>query len=376
MRVERKTVMQWPSGCICLLALIALLVTPAELTFAQSSSNPFAGGWQLDRDSSSLTFQSVKQKDGPVQETSQFANFNGAVDEAGDATITIQLDSIDTGIDLRNVRMRFLFFETFRYPQATVRTNVHKPLMTSLQEKRRLATPIEFELDLHGVVRKLTVNTVMTLFADDQLSIASVEPVSIAAELFNLSEGIAKLQDAAKVTIVPSGSVSFDLVFRKNGVGALASADLDKSASVETNRANPEPASGAALESSGQLTREECMGRFDILSDAGAIYFRTGSSRLDADSDALLATVVNVISRCPTLEIVVEGHTDSAGSDAANLKLSIRRANSVLQYLIAKGVEADRVTAIGFGETRPVAPNNTARNRGRNRRIEFTVTNG
>lgn len=328
----------------------------------------------METSSSSLTFQSIKEKDGPKQETSSFASFTGEVDESGVATVRVQLDSVDTKVDLRNVRMRFLFFETFKFPEAVVRTQVNESLMSELMQKRRLTTPIAFELDLHGVKKNLEVNAVLTLFADDQLSIASVEPVSIATALFNLDEGIAKLQDAAKVSIVPSGSVSFDLVFKRNsaaGVEPLASAE----GVVKTVERAPVMAASSALESAGNLTREECLGRFDILSDTGAIYFRSGSARLDPESFALLRTVLDVISRCPSLEVVVAGHTDSAGSDDTNLRLSILRANSVLDHLISNGVDASRVTAIGFGEARPVAPNNTARNRSRNRRIEFTVTN-
>lgn len=353
------------------MSLICLSVSAPAI----SADNPFAGGWNLDPQSSTLTFQSIKEKNGPKPEISRFATFSGQVDQNGLATLRIQLDSVDTQVDLRNVRMRFLFFETFQFPEAVVTSQVSPATMTLLQEKRRLVMPVEFTLDLHGVTRTLSVDTTLTLFADDRLSIASVAPVEIQTALFNLEEGVRKLQDAAKVKIVPSGAVSFDLVFVRmdggNEVGetALAMADVaaPSAPAVRTGAA-------AALESTGELTNEECFARFDILSETGAIYFRVGSSRLDANSVPLLTTVTDIVNRCPSLDIVVAGHTDSAGSEQNNLQLSIARANSVMQYLVDQGIDGARVTAIGFGEARPVAPNDTARNRSRNRRIEFTAT--
>ncbi len=79
----------------------------ASMGFAQSAFN---GGWTLNSEMSNLSFQSVKKQ--TVVESSGFATFNGTIDEAGKAEVTVLLDSVDTKIDLRNVRMRFLFFET------------------------------------------------------------------------------------------------------------------------------------------------------------------------------------------------------------------------------------------------------------------------
>jgi len=75
----------------------------------------------------------------------------------------------------------------------------------------------------------------------------------------------------------------------------------------------------------------------------------------------------------PDLEVTVEGHTDSTGSDAYNQKLSERRANAVVKYLVnTVGVPADKLTAVGYGESRPVASNDTEEGRAKNRRVEFS----
>ena len=84
--------------------------------------------------------------------------------------------------------------------------------------------------------------------------------------------------------------------------------------------------------------------------------------------------VADLLRRNPQIRRVrVEGHTDWIGSDAYNQKLSENRARAVRDYLIQKGVEPSRLEAVGYGESRPVADNNTVQGRARNRRTEFTV---
>lgn len=75
----------------------------------------------------------------------------------------------------------------------------------------------------------------------------------------------------------------------------------------------------------------------------------------------------------PTMRVRVEGHTDMVGVPAANQLLSEDRANRVMAELVARGVAADRLTAAGFGQDRPVADNGTAEGRAENRRIEFVL---
>src|SRR5207249_9991630 len=75
----------------------------------------------------------------------------------------------------------------------------------------------------------------------------------------------------------------------------------------------------------------------------------------------------------PDVKVVVEGHTDSVASDAYNKKLSERRAEAVKRYLVRQGVDPSRVRTEGYGKSRPVADNNTAEGRAKNRRAEVVV---
>lgn len=102
------------------------------------------------------------------------------------------------------------------------------------------------------------------------------------------------------------------------------------------------------------------------------VYFETNRDRILPRSFLLLNNVASVLLAHPELASVrVEGHTDSQGDESSNLGLSRRRASAVARYLIARGVPAERLTAEGFGESRPLVDNATAAGRARNRRVEF-----
>ncbi len=105
----------------------------------------------------------------------------------------------------------------------------------------------------------------------------------------------------------------------------------------------------------------------------GRITFRTGSAELDPASEPVLQRLGDVLGLCADVRVTVEGHTDNVGNAAANQTLSQRRAQSVVTDLVDRGVARDRISASGFGDTRPVATNDTAEGRAQNRRIEFVL---
>lgn len=103
------------------------------------------------------------------------------------------------------------------------------------------------------------------------------------------------------------------------------------------------------------------------------INFETSRSIIKGNSYPILDKVVSVMRNNPDYKLSIEGHTDSQGDDAMNLKLSQDRAAAVKSYLVGKGIASNRMTSLGFGETRPVADNNTREGRAMNRRVEFKV---
>lgn len=103
------------------------------------------------------------------------------------------------------------------------------------------------------------------------------------------------------------------------------------------------------------------------------ILFETGKDIIRKTSYPILDNVVDIMRNNPEYNLEINGHTDNVGDDAKNLDLSERRANSVKNYLVSKGINEARLMPRGYGETRPVADNNTAAGRTKNRRVEFKV---
>ena len=103
------------------------------------------------------------------------------------------------------------------------------------------------------------------------------------------------------------------------------------------------------------------------------VFFATGSAELLDLSTAELDRLVALLAEQDGLRVEIAGHTDNVGSDTDNQELSEKRAESVRDYLIAEGIAAERVQAVGYGESRPVAPNETAEGRAENRRTTFRL---
>jgi OmpA-OmpF porin, OOP family len=104
------------------------------------------------------------------------------------------------------------------------------------------------------------------------------------------------------------------------------------------------------------------------------VHFATNKAIIKPESFHLLDTVAMVLRDFPTITVEVQGHTDSVGNDNYNMRLSQDRAESVRTYLIQKGVDARRMDARGYGETRPIESNRTSKGRAENRRVEFVRT--
>lgn len=103
------------------------------------------------------------------------------------------------------------------------------------------------------------------------------------------------------------------------------------------------------------------------------IQFESGKDVIRKMSYGILNNVVDVMKKNPDYKLKIDGHTDSQGKEDMNQGLSERRAASVKNYLVSKGIDSGRLRTEGFGEMRPVADNNTAAGRYKNRRVEFTI---
>jgi outer membrane protein OmpA-like peptidoglycan-associated protein len=103
------------------------------------------------------------------------------------------------------------------------------------------------------------------------------------------------------------------------------------------------------------------------------VLFQVNGAQLQPGAQTELLRLADYLKRNPDRKIMIEGHTDNTGSSEYNLQLSQLRAQSVESYLISSGVAPDRIRSIGYGETRPEAPNDTATGRQQNRRVEIVI---
>jgi peptidoglycan-binding protein ArfA len=103
------------------------------------------------------------------------------------------------------------------------------------------------------------------------------------------------------------------------------------------------------------------------------LYFEQSKPRLLPSSGPAIEQLTNELRRNPALQLEIAGHTDNIGDPALNQRLSEQRARRIRELLIGRGIDSTRLTAVGYGGTRPVADNNDPAQRARNRRVEVTV---
>lgn len=316
--------------------------------------------WVLNGGASHFYMQTEKAES--IIEIHQFTGLEGAIGNNGDAEVKIDLTSVSSGIDVRDVRMRYLLFETYKFPVAEITSHLEMARLQELTRQTRIIYPLHFTLSLHGMSKEFETLVYVTRLSDHAVAVSTVKPIIVATDDFALTAGLAKLSEAVNGTpIVAGATFTFDLVFETG----------ERIAVVEAEQREAEQRK--LQEERRAISAEECETRFGVISTTGAIYFKTGSAELDRASDPLLISVADIANRCPAVRIEVSGHTDSTGSPQANQELSYARARSVLDFLAQRGVRAERITAIGYGDTRPVASNATEAGRAKNRRIEFRV---
>jgi len=124
---------------------------------------------------------------------------------------------------------------------------------------------------------------------------------------------------------------------------------------------------GATLES-------QCSALFHSALQGRKIEFPHDSDQLSSNAYSVLDELIQIIADCPAAIIAITGHTDASGNESGNQQLSEARANSVMAYMTASGISADRLQAIGAGSSRPLLNENNTRARKMNRRIEIRIS--
>lgn len=174
-----------------------------------------------------------------------------------------------------------------------------------------------------------------------------------------VSDGAVTLKDGAKIAYNGEQWTSIFAAYELPAV-AVVDGDDDGDGVLNSRDRCPDTPKGVKVNEDGCWVSDGVLFDFD-------------KATLKAQYKEDLKGAKEIFDMNPGLEVVVEGHTDSTGPDAYNQKLSERRANAVVKYLVnTVGVDAAKLTAVGYGESKPVASNDTAEGRAKNRRVEFT----
>ncbi|MEL6979238.1 MAG: OmpA family protein [Pseudomonadota bacterium] len=243
-------------------------------------------------------------------------------------------------------------------------------------------------VSLGGVVGDLTLRSVVLAYAKAQLGGADL------SDAMRLADGAppAGWQRAVFAGLDALGELESGELAAEPGAlylrGAASSADAVRRALAALEDKTPEefarfsklrvaehldPAVAALRGAGPPLEAAACAAALNEITQEDPIRFATGSASINRESDTALDALANVLNRCPEKRFEIGGHTDSSGGEADNLALSQRRAAAVRLSLAVRGVARDRLTAEGYGESRPIADNSAAEGRAKNRRIEFKL---
>jgi outer membrane protein OmpA-like peptidoglycan-associated protein len=205
-----------------------------------------------------------------------------------------------------------------------------------------------------------------------RMSIAAVTAGFLLAGCAGTDTGLSKTQTGAIIGGLTgaalggaTGNHSAKRVLIGGAIGALAGAGIGAYMDKQEAELNQElKGSGVEVQRQGDNIN---------LNMPGGITFDTGRTNIKSNFNPVLDDIANVLVKYPETTIEVQGHTDNVGSDADNLRLSELRAQSVASSLISRGVASSRIKTIGFGESMPIASNNTPAGREANRRVEIKI---
>ncbi|SDR94938.1 YceI-like domain-containing protein [Pseudomonas asplenii] len=180
-----------------LLALLGVLALPAH------------ANWYLDNESSRLSFVSTKNAD--ISEVHRFLTLHGKVDRQGVAILDVELESVSTGIPLRDERLRRELFEIKQYPEAQVSAQINIQPINDLAPGAQLELRLPLVVRLHGQEHHYNAELLATRLDDRRFQVVTLEPLVVHAEDFGLLPGLAELRKLAGLSAislsVPVGAV-------------------------------------------------------------------------------------------------------------------------------------------------------------------------
>jgi outer membrane protein OmpA-like peptidoglycan-associated protein len=207
-------------------------------------------------------------------------------------------------------------------------------------------------------------------------AITAGEDARRAALLASTESATAERQRTAAAAATSAANSAARVAATAAATAAAASSQAASQAATDVERERAAVAARAELRTrlnEALPTRDSDRG---LVAEIGGVQFLTGTANVNADARESLARFSGIVASYPGLRFNVEGHTDNVGSAAMNTELSLKRAITVRDYLIAQGVPASRIDVAGLGLSTPIGDNTTVDGRARNRRVEIVVSGG
>lgn len=189
----------------------------SKLLFAAALlvTGPCFASWSLDNDASQVSFVSVKA--GDAGEVHRFNEISGTLSDDGNASVTIQLASVDTLIPIRDERMRDLLFETNVFPTASLSADIDMDTLNSIEPGANVDMTVNLKLDLRDQKLEIPAEMIVARLGDRRLMVSSRKPVIVNAASVDLVEGIEALRAIANLpSISKAVPVSFVLTFEED----------------------------------------------------------------------------------------------------------------------------------------------------------------
>jgi polyisoprenoid-binding protein YceI len=198
------------------LALTACAEPAADAPLAEATAvaSVTDGAWSLDPAASRLSYVSIKA--GELAEANRFDTLSGSVAADGTASLDIDLTSVDTGVDIRNERMREIFFAVAENPRATVTANLDPAAFAGLAVGQSVTRPLKASVTIKGATSDVETEVLVTRTTENRVLVVPTAPVIVSTDMFGLTDELGELRAIAQLpSITPAVPVTFALAFTR-----------------------------------------------------------------------------------------------------------------------------------------------------------------
>jgi outer membrane protein OmpA-like peptidoglycan-associated protein len=250
-------------------------------------------------------------------------------------------------------------------------------LRTELESLNGAQPPLLAPTLIEATARLEAVTAYVAENPDDELVAVLVPTCSLLVEAAKVEVAAmgsraeaAGLRDSIKTALVELSRIHEDILQAERGRASELKRSLDAERRKAEKLKHEAERRFNELQSELINVKQDARGTIISMSD---ILFDIGKATLTADLKTNLAKIAGILTIFKNSKVIVEGHTDNQGSEEYNQQLSQKRALNVMEFLVEQGVAAERLTAVGYGFSRPVADNDTKEGRQKNRRVDLVV---